>query len=306
MQPVFQRAREFIYKNARPLDLARWQYHFENGSKEAVLKALAFYQNEDGGFGHGLEPDSWNPNSSPIQTWAAAEILREIEFTDSSHPLIQGILQFLASGVHFNGKHWANIIPSNNDYPHASWWHAGGSRKLHDDYNPTACLAGFIIRFAEPGSELYALGCRLAQEAVKAYRAYGLLDNMHTVSCYIRLLQYLDEAQALDIVDLGALQARLIEQVAYSITKDTSRWGSAYVCKPSQFFNTPESIFYPRNKELAGFECEFIARTQLEDGSWSITWGWDAYPEEWAIAKNWWKAHVIIGNLLYLKGFGIL
>ena len=305
MHQVFQRAKEFIYKNARPLDLARWHYHFENGSKEAVLKALAFYQNEDGGFGHGLEPDAWNPHSLPLQTWAATEILREINFTDSSHWLIQGILDFLGSGEHFNGKHWANIIPSNNNYPHAPWWHAS-DRKWHDDYNPTACLAGFIIRFSGQNSELYALGCRIAQEAVEAYRAYGLLDNMHTVSCYIRLQQYLEEAQAFDIVDLDALRARLIEQVAYSITKDTSRWGSAYVCKPSQFFNTPESIFYPRNKEFADFECEFIAQTQLEDGSWNITWQWGAYPEEWAIAKNWWKAHAIINNMLYLQGFGLL
>ena len=89
---VLEKAKVFIYRNARPLDLARWQYHFENGSKEAVLTALAYYQNEDGGFAHALEPDAWNPNSSPIQTWAATEILHEIDFTDSSHPLITGIL----------------------------------------------------------------------------------------------------------------------------------------------------------------------------------------------------------------------
>ena len=44
---TFEKARDFIYRNARPLDLARWQYHFENGSKEAVLKALSYYQNAD-------------------------------------------------------------------------------------------------------------------------------------------------------------------------------------------------------------------------------------------------------------------
>jgi hypothetical protein len=46
---TFEKARTFIYRNARPLDFARWQYQFENGSKEAVLNALSFYQNEDGG-----------------------------------------------------------------------------------------------------------------------------------------------------------------------------------------------------------------------------------------------------------------
>ena len=45
---VFEKAREFIYRNARPLDLTRFQYHFENGSKEAVMNALSYYQNADG------------------------------------------------------------------------------------------------------------------------------------------------------------------------------------------------------------------------------------------------------------------
>lgn len=62
---IFEKTRMFVYRNSRPLDIARWQYHFEDGSKEAVLTALAPYQNEDGGFGHALEPDSWNPNSTP-------------------------------------------------------------------------------------------------------------------------------------------------------------------------------------------------------------------------------------------------
>ena len=84
---TFKKAKEFIYRNARPLDLARWQYHFENGSREPVLKALSYYQNEDGGFGHALEADAWNPNSSPIQTWCAIEILREINFSDAEHPM---------------------------------------------------------------------------------------------------------------------------------------------------------------------------------------------------------------------------
>jgi hypothetical protein len=102
---TYERARAFIYRNARPLDIARWQYHFENGSKEAVLTALSAYQNGDGGFGHALEPDAWNPNSAPIQTWSATEILREIDFTDSAYPIIQGILRYLETTSDFNGQY---------------------------------------------------------------------------------------------------------------------------------------------------------------------------------------------------------
>ena len=47
----FDEIRLWIYRNARNLELTLWQYEFENGSKDAVLSALSYYQNDDGGFG---------------------------------------------------------------------------------------------------------------------------------------------------------------------------------------------------------------------------------------------------------------
>ena len=300
---TYQKARKFIYRNARPLDIARWQYHFEGGSKESVLTALAAYQNEDGGFGHALEPDCWNPNSAPIQTWTATEILREIDFTDATHPIIQGILRYLAGGENFNGKFWPFAIKSNEDYPHAPWW---GYSEADDDgdygYNPTACLAGFIIRFADKDSVLYQLGRKIAKDAFDSYFGQELLGDNHTAGCYIRLWQYCEESGVTDLINLAALKERLREQVRHSITKDTASWETDYICTPSFFFKTNDSIFYADNKDIADYECEFIVKSQLEDGSWSIPLGWAAYPEEWAISKNWWKGNGAILNMLYLKG----
>lgn len=115
----FNAARTFIYRNARPLDIARWRYLFEDGSKEDVITALLSYQNEDGGFAHALEPDCWNPNSAPIQTWVATEIIRKIELEDRDHPLIKGILNYLSSQMNFDGHSWENTISKNDSYPHS-------------------------------------------------------------------------------------------------------------------------------------------------------------------------------------------
>ncbi|MCL2158766.1 MAG: hypothetical protein FWH48_05090, partial [Oscillospiraceae bacterium] len=158
MNNAIVKARKFVYRNARPLDIARWQYHFENGGKEAVLTALAAYQNEDGGFGCALEPDCWNPNSAPIQTWTATEILREIDFADGAHPIIQGILRYLENTEDFNFHYWYANVKSNIDYPRAPWWGFSDDPKHRcNDYNPTACLAGFVIRFADKNSVLHRL-----------------------------------------------------------------------------------------------------------------------------------------------------
>jgi hypothetical protein len=306
LNTVFEKARVFIYRNARPLDLARWQYHFEKGSKKAVLDALAYYQNADGGFGHGLEADSWNPNSSPIQTWTATEILHEIDCTDSAHPIIQGVLHYLESGNDFDGHFWYNVVKSNNDYPHAPWWHTESVSTSHNDYNPTACLAGFIVRFADKQSNLYKLGCTIAKEAFERLLATPQQDDMHTILCYVRLLEYCKEAGVHDLMDLSVVQHTILKQVTGSITQTIPEWETSYVCKPSQFFNSKDSIYYMDNKTIAEYECDYIIKTQMDDGSWNIPWGWNDYAEQWAISKSWWKANGIMINLLYLQGFGKL
>ncbi|MDO9334062.1 MAG: hypothetical protein Q7T57_06020 [Dehalococcoidales bacterium] len=47
----FQEVKSWIHRNGRQIEIEVWQYYFENGSKESVLAALSFFQNEDGGFG---------------------------------------------------------------------------------------------------------------------------------------------------------------------------------------------------------------------------------------------------------------
>ena len=92
----YARAKKFILKNSRPLDMARWNYLFENGSKEEVINILKNYQNDDGGFANALEPDCWNINSTPLQTWAATRIIKEINLDDKNHPIIKGIIDYLS------------------------------------------------------------------------------------------------------------------------------------------------------------------------------------------------------------------
>ncbi len=269
-----------------------------------MLTALAAYQNDDGGFGHALEADAWNPNSLPIQTWSATEILREIDFTDCAHPIISGILRYLASGRDFEGQFWYNAVRSNNDYPHAPWWQTEVDSA--DSYNPTACLAGFIIRFADKDSGLYRYGCRIAKEAFISYFGRELLSDSMTAGCYLRLWQYCAEAGADDVIYLDALKKRLCEQVKHSITLDKAAWETGYITKPSQFLSERDSVFYADNKEIADYECEFIIKSQLADGSWNVPWNWKGYPDEWAISRNWWKSIIAITNMLYLKGMGRL
>ncbi|MBQ8150031.1 MAG: hypothetical protein IJ041_05890 [Clostridia bacterium] len=302
---TFELARQYMYRCARPVDLARWQYHFEGGSRENVLNALRFYQNEDGGFGHGLEADNFNPASSPITTLTAADLLEEIGFRDSDHPIIQGMLRYLASGDSFDAEHnqWMNTIPSNNDYPHACWWSYDGKDEFR--YNPTAGLAAFILRYAKEDSELYRKGLQIAREALTWFLDGQGRNERHVVGVFVPLYQVLKEQQ-LRLADLNRLAEELKTQVQGSLTQETEKWPVEYATKPSAFRITPDSMFYEANRELALYECRFIRETQQEDGSWPITWQWWNDYKEYTVAKAWWRGVFCIENMLYLKAHGQL
>src|ERR1700758_2047768 len=68
--PDFSAATAFVASNARVLDRRRFQRLFEDGPAAPARDAVAAYRNDDGGFGHALEPDCRAPGSQP----AAAEM----------------------------------------------------------------------------------------------------------------------------------------------------------------------------------------------------------------------------------------
>lgn len=318
MKTVLKKAKSFIYRNARPIDYARWCYHFENGTAEGVLKALKAYQNDDGGFGHALEADCWNSNSAPMQTWCATEILRELlatsktdktfEFIKNSD-LVKGILGYLESSLDEEEKGWENCIESNNDYPHAPWWGysitSEEKQPLKDRfnavYNPTAALAGFILVYAPKDSDIYQKASCIVERAIEDILIVDGLCDMHVISCFIQLYEYINMTNVSDEFKIDELEQKLKSLVHETISHSKEQWGKSYLCKPSQYIQSKDSIFFEHNQEIALFECDFIRKTQMDDGAWSISWAWGSYPEEWVISRNWWKSDVIIKNCLYLR-----
>lgn len=306
---VFSNAEKFIYRNARPLDLYRWKYHFEGGSKESVLEALSYYQNEDGGFGHGLEADLWNINSTPIATATAVRILNEIDFFDSKHKIVKGILSYLENTPYQEERGWFLNIPSNNDYPHSTWWaysedtQIGFSKEW--EYNPTAILIGFILKAADKESSLYKRAEKITIDAIgKIVREQKI--EMHEAGCFYTLLDLLKKSDInKNVVSIEILEKYLRIAVNSAIEHDPSKW-SVYCAKPSDYFLSNDNIFYRDNKETADYECEYIEKEQLSDGSYSITWVWGTEYKEFEVSANWWKSHIIIKNMLYLQGMGRL
>lgn len=301
----FQIIRNWMYRNARPLDLARWKFHFESGDKVEVLNALSAYQNADGGFGHGIEPDCWNPKSWPIGTQVACKILKEINFFDKKHPIIRGILQYLNSGADFTGKGWHRKVLTNNDYPHAVWWTYNqdyeSSIKENWEYNPTAALVGFILRVSDQNSDIYKKGLKISHEAIERLVTVDIVET-HELSCFCSLIEDIEAMNLHDEFHIEMIKNNLQNHVENSIERDISKWGD-YVPRPSRYMRSRESNSYIDNKNLMDEDILFILKTRNEEGIWNIPWNWNQYQNEFEVARNWWKAEFIISNMLLLKEF---
>ncbi|MBQ4581391.1 MAG: hypothetical protein IJA83_12100 [Clostridia bacterium] len=297
---TYEKARAFMYRCARPLELALWQYRFEGGSAENVLHALSFYQNEDGGFGHALEADNWNPNSSPLTTQTATEILYAVD-APADHPIVQGVLRYLDSGKDFDTQHrqWPGTVPSNNDYPRAIWWTWDGKDAYQ--YNPTAGLAAFILRYADKDSAVYRKGLAIAREAVDWLLRQASVQDKHVLFLLMRLAEF---GQGHDIPGIDQLTARLTS-MPLQVCTDLSKYGVDYVDRPTDLIDGPEHPWYPLIAQAARMECDFLIESQLPDGSWPVPWRWhNEFTAEYEVAAMWWKSHIVLKHIVFLKNFG--
>lgn len=304
----YEEIRTWIYRNARPIELSLWQYFFEQGSQDAVIKALSFYQNEDGGFGNALEADNWNPNSSAYTTAYAINILEQINFHDMSHPIMQGIVRFLESKVHFAENMWAFSIPTNDNYPHAPWWTYNEEANKTESIGITAALASFIIKNVEPDSDLYQTAILAIEQLIEILTTQTAFGDMG-IGGYFKLLDAIQQANLTLQFDYSSLLEKIKTLINNSIEKDIAKW-EIYGVRPSNYIDSPNSIFYQDNKEIVEQELDYLITTRPKDNVWNITWSWfdnnEKYPNEFAISENWWKAEKAIEKLLFLRNFNRL
>lgn len=64
-----------MFNKARDIDVALYNYTLDEMPREFVYTALTMYQNKDGGWGHGLDNDNLNPNSTVYQSFIALNTL---------------------------------------------------------------------------------------------------------------------------------------------------------------------------------------------------------------------------------------
>ena len=288
-------AKQFILQHARPIDLAIYKYFFENEPNKIVIDELLKYQNEDGGFGNGLEPDYWNPNSSPIATNDAIITLYRVGALEQNTEIVNGIVRYLKSYDSFDEdkKRWLFAIDSNKDYPHAIWWEK--NEDGINGFNPTISLATFLI--------CYGNRTLLYEEIIRAGLKY-LEDNDDVsgdaLKCYLLSYELLKNNHIVDIIDLQYLKNLICKRINDAICKDIEKYGVEYVPMPSDFFSGTYLEFITSEiKLLVDAEKGILGKLQKEDGGFDISWKWCTQYSEFEQARNWWRPRITIDKLLF-------
>ncbi len=279
-------AEEFLWKNARLLERQGFRYHFQQGTREAVLNALRAYQNPDGGFGNGLEPDKTTPHSQPIDQEFGLHILYEIGGESS---LTEGVCRFLESistaegGVPF-------VLPSVAPYPRAFWWNTEENPSAN--INPTASLVGL----------LYALDYEHTWRDRASHYCWQAIEQSETAEVHdlMAILTFLENHPDRSRVQkaFDRIAPRFLSEEVVAL--DPSVEG--YVKKPLDWVPTPQSICRPLfSNNILEQHLDALIAQQAEDGGWNI--GWE--PISPAIVSAW-RGIVTLKNLMLLKAWGRL
>jgi hypothetical protein len=282
-------ARDFIYGNARLLEELVYAAVFEDGSPASVVTAVAAYQNADGGFGHGLEPDKRSPFSQPLDTEIALERLTTVgAVADDAGDMVGRACDFLDAVASPEGA-VPVVLPSIAGFPRAVHW--AQTDEYEPDLNPTAAIAGYLhaLDFEHPWRE------RATEWCFSTLERDGPPTEAHTIKCVLHLLEHApDQARVAGLVD--PVVAALESCEYYRADPD----GTAYGLTPLDYATSPASPWRAWfSDELIEAHLDRLERDQQPDGGWSIAW---QPPSEATTCE--WRAIKTLHALQILDAYG--
>ena len=289
---ILERARTFIYSNARLIDRRRFEFTFQDGSPEAVIDALCAYQNPDGGFGNALEPDIRCPHSQPVPTEIALMVLDEVRQFDSD--VLDGIIRYLRNvTLPAGGLPW--IFSIGSDYPRSPWWVADA--QAQPSVNPIGRILGLLykqnVRDDFYGEPWFVKSVEYLWRSFEHETPHGYHDGIQWVTFLQETPEQDRAAKIWSVLKVWFRQKGTIE---------TDPHATGYVQKVLDWAPTSDS-FARQVVVSADVEAHLDAliHQQQEDGGWPIN-----FPPLSPGVHMEWRGCVTVDRLKTLRSYGIL
>ena len=290
MDDAFAAGDRFLLNNARLLERRLFATCFLGEPPAGVVDALRGYQNEDGGFGHALEPDKRCPASLPIDVETAFQALATVGTAD--HEMVTRACDFLARTAEKAGADGAvplafDVIES---YPRAAHW---TDWTYQPGLNPTAGLTGL----------LYQLGVdhpwRAAGTAYcwQQLESGGLPGDAHALKETLVFLEHVPDRDRADR-HAAVLAENLAGLPMIHLDPDATGYGLSPLDLAPLATSRWRALFTDAQIDA---HLDRLQKKQEDDGGWPIAWD---PPSEAARCE--WRGVVTLGALRTLTSYGRL
>ncbi|MFD0581644.1 hypothetical protein [Dactylosporangium darangshiense] len=290
MTDAFSSADRFLLAEARLLERRLFATLFRGASPDAVVDVLRGYQNADGGFGHGLEPDKRCPASLPIDVEIAFQAMAAAGTADAK--MLGRACDFLsrtAAEVDAGGA-VPLAFPVIESFPRAEHW---SDWTYEPGVNPTAGLAGLLYRldFDHPWREAASRFCW------HAVQTDALPDEVHALAEVLAFLAHVPDRERAERYAPAVLERMAASPMYQAEPKD-----GEYGLSPLTVAPTADSPWRRRFDDgQIEAHLDHLAAAQQPDGGWPITW---TPPSE--ASRLEWRGIVTLQALRTLTSYGRL
>ena len=281
--PDFDAAAEFMAGHARVLDRRVFQRLFQGGAPEPVRDAVAAHRNDDGGFGHALEPDLRAAASQPAAVEMALRIMDAAGAWDER--LVSSAIDWLVTVAPAEGGA-TFVLPTLSQGPHAPWWAPA-------EGNPVS-----PIQTGQIAGVLYARGFNHPWRDAATEAMWRRIDQLTEPNAYemfgvLAFLQHIPDRPRAE----NALQ-RIGRSLRALVTLDPNAEGETH--SPLDFAPLPDSIARGLFDEPAiNAHLDHLAGAQREDGGWTFNW-----PAWSPAAESDWRGFLTVDALRVLRANG--
>jgi len=268
---IFISGRAFLDREGRLIERRLAAVLFDSVDPSGVVDAVRAYRNPDGGFGHGLEPDTRCPASLPIDVESALDILLMAGAGVAGERAVDWSGDLGLDGLVLEACDWLGSVaardgavplsfPVMERYPRAEHW---SDWTYTPALNPTAGLAGRLHRMgvSHPWLTRATDWCWARLESGFDEGAHGLAEVL------VFLAHVPDRARAESVgAHVGAWLAK-----AQGYRADPA--DPAYGVTPLHLASSPGSPWRRLFDDTTiDGHLDRLVRDQQPDGGWAITW----------------------------------
>lgn len=271
-----------IWDNGRKLDYYLLLSFIEDTDEEIIFE-LQKYQNDDGGFGHALEPDIRMPFSSVAATNIAVYALDYVKSIDVKEDMLQEIVAYFESCYDTDKKAWSLVPAVVNEYPRAVWWNYENVDTFTYG-NPNPQVIGFLYQNRKYLKKIDILS-QLNKVVDYVNGPFMKEATMHSILSVLEFYKRVDK----DVKNLIKAKLQAVIDIELEKTKDLT---NEYVLEPYLVALTDKMLLSNHLELLEENLQSNYEKLQL--GCITPKWQWYQFDEVFEDVKDEWNGFLTL------------